>query len=282
MPKYTPTPDGTKECHRCHDIKPLTDFNNDKNAPGGKDRWCRDCKRAYYGYTPNRGPYLYKPASDGYRHCSQCGALHPATKEFFRWSAQSGIGYKCRECSRKQARDYHALYPEKAKAREARRDREKRREYYRRFRAANRERLNEHMRAYQQTHLEVYRLGAQRRKARKRSLPDCFTLDQWQHCLDWWNGCCAYCGAQQGFWNKMTADHVLALTASDCPGTVVENMIPACLSCNSSKHARDVVEWTTLKFGKRKSTAILARIASYFEWLNGNLEPTHDGISRGV
>lgn len=264
--KYTPTPAGTKECRRCHEVKPLSEFNKDKNAPGGKDRWCKDCKRAYYGFTKREKPPFPLEAPPGYRVCWTCGQTYPETREFFVWSNKQGVGRRCRPCANrvnKETRD-----PEKARLYEQRRDKERNKQRAAEYRAKYPEKVRESMRRSQQKHPETFRLGTQRRRARKRQLPDTFTREDWAQCLEWWNGCCAYCGTQQGFWTKITADHFIPLSADCSPGTVRENMIPACLSCNSSKHTRDATEWTVKKFGQRQAKRILERIQSYFDSLS--------------
>jgi hypothetical protein len=51
------------------------------------------------------------------------------------------------------------------------------------------------------------------------------------------NGRCAYCGTH----GKMTVDHVVPLSRGGFDEA--SNIVPACTKCNSSKHARPVLEW---------------------------------------
>ncbi|MDQ7034342.1 MAG: hypothetical protein Q9P01_05755 [Anaerolineae bacterium] len=57
------------------------------------------------------------------------------------------------------------------------------------------------------------------------------------------------------------------MSNTDCPGTVVENMICLCSSCNLSKNATLPDEWLNRKYGKRKAKQILERIEDYFDWV---------------
>lgn len=38
-----------RTCIRCNTEKPLDNFSNNRNVPGGKCRYCRSCMSAYYG-----------------------------------------------------------------------------------------------------------------------------------------------------------------------------------------------------------------------------------------
>ncbi len=100
-----------------------------------------------------------------------------------------------------------------------------------------------------------------RRRARVRSLPDTFTAQEWQMCLRYWRNRCAYCGEQK----PLSADHFIPLASPDCPGTIAENMLPACKSCNSSKQHRDPVEWLSER--TPDYIEIFGQIAAYFDIL---------------
>ena len=112
-----------------------------------------------------------------------------------------------------------------------------------------------------------------RRAARKKSLPDNFTKEQWQRALDYFNGCCAVCGRQLADLfgeHKSAADHWIPLTLESCPGTVALNIVPLCQGvngCNQSKGNHNAEDWLTRKFGKRKAKQIMKRIDDYFEWV---------------
>ena len=100
-----------------------------------------------------------------------------------------------------------------------------------------------------------------RRRARERGLPATFTSEQWLMCLSWWHNTCAYCGEQK----PLCADHFVPLASVDCPGTIAENMLPACKSCNSSKMDRDFVEWSGNRVDPFEHAEILSRIGAYFD-----------------
>lgn len=75
----------------------------------------------------------------------------------------------------------------------------------------------------------------QRAHARKRGVEPIPAegLDALQ---EWWGGRCAYCGR-----SATTYDHVFPVSAGG--QTRRSNIVPACVSCNSSKGARDPWPW---------------------------------------
>ena len=52
---------------------------------------------------------------------------------------------------------------------------------------------------------------------------------------------CVYCGAN----TKLSLDHIIPITKGG--DTTYLNMVLACMTCNSSKHNKDVVEWCEIK-----------------------------------
>ena len=75
------------------------------------------------------------------------------------------------------------------------------------------------------------------------------------------------------FWT-LADDHFIPLNAMECPGTVIENMLPAChamksgggsLDCNRSKSDNNPHQWLIERFGKRKAAKIEKAIDAYFQ-----------------
>lgn len=71
-------------------------------------------------------------------------------------------------------------------------------------------------------------------KARKLSLPDTLTSEQWIAIQAAYNYRCAYCGCKP---KLLTQDHVIPLSKGG--GTTADNIVPACGHCNYSKGNRD-------------------------------------------
>lgn len=81
-------------------------------------------------------------------------------------------------------------------------------------------------------------IGGQKRRGEVN--PD-FTHQEWKECLIFFGGECAYCGGTPRKGQRLTRDHLEAISAGG--RTIQSNIVPACSSCNSSKGAEDFREW---------------------------------------
>jgi hypothetical protein len=139
----------------------------------------------------------------------------------------------------------------------------------------NPERWQKQQKKYRVAHPEISNTIGQRRSARKRSLPDTLTAEQWQRCLDYFHHSCAVCGRDlddtYGEVDYVLAmDHWIPLTSPNCPGTVVTNIVPLCHGkggCNNSKGDNDPIQWVIETFDEFGGNRILTRIEGYFEWV---------------
>lgn len=154
------------------------------------------------------------------------------------------------------ARMSYAENPEQFKARSAR------------WLAKNAVKVIERIRRYKRDNPDKVRLwnkvNRQTRAARKNNLPDLFTEQDWKKCLDFFGGCCAACGNPPSLFDDLQADHFVPLASPDCIGTVPTNVIPLCLSCNSSKRDKNATEWAIKRFGRRKAKEFIERVEQYF------------------
>ena len=92
---------------------------------------------------------------------------------------------------------------------------------------------------------------AKRRARRVAAADNDLTGDQWQQLLDAW-GRCAYCG---GTGPALQRDCVLPISRGG--RYTVDNVVPACASCNASKGNIEVTTW--LRRRKRDDGAFLLR-----------------------
>lgn len=208
------------------------------------------------------------------KSCSTCGREFPPTADYFYRDKQKpgGLHSQCKTCRNITQKDYREQNREKRN--EQCRDwyiknREHHRKKHKEWREKNSESRNEKRRDWCRHNLERARTTNNRRKARKLTLPDALTHEQWQYALAYFNNCCAVCGRQlNGMFHRPAADHWIPLSNPECPGTVAENIVPLCHGqngCNNAKHDRDPAEWLTETFGKRNAKKILAKIEFYFK-----------------
>jgi 5-methylcytosine-specific restriction endonuclease McrA len=95
--------------------------------------------------------------------------------------------------------------------------------------------------------------AARRRKRRMDSVDHDLTASQWDALQQAWGGC-AYCGAT-GL--PLQRDCVLAISRGG--RYTLENVVPACASCNTSKCNEEVTAW--LRRTRRDERAFLLRYA---------------------
>jgi hypothetical protein len=233
---------GEKICTRCRSIQSVSNFARATSNPDGLYHQCKDCVRKRQGHDKR----IVSPnVREGFKWCNKCKRELPGTREYFGSSKdrQDGMQPYCRVCIQKRSRA---------------------------IRQRDKQKIYERVRRYRESHPTLYSLAAARRRARKRSLPDTFSNDDWLRCLDYFHNTCAVCGNQLRdlFGNiEPHADHWIALSNPECPGTVPDNMICLCSSCNLSKQARNSTQWIVGRFGKHKAVEVLKRINLYFEWI---------------
>jgi 5-methylcytosine-specific restriction endonuclease McrA len=83
--------------------------------------------------------------------------------------------------------------------------------------------------------------AARKRKRRMDLVVNDLTTEQWATLKAAWNGC-AYCGATDG---TMQRDCVLAISRGG--RYTIDNVVPACASCNTSKCNEEVTTWLRRK-----------------------------------
>ncbi|MGB8857903.1 MAG: HNH endonuclease signature motif containing protein [Ilumatobacteraceae bacterium] len=83
--------------------------------------------------------------------------------------------------------------------------------------------------------------AARRRKRRMDRVDHDLSVDQWTALQAAWGGC-AYCGSIEG---PLQRDCVLALSRGG--RYTLENIVPACRSCNTSKCNHEVTGWLRRK-----------------------------------
>lgn len=178
--------------------------------------------------------------SNNWRQCIDCCKTFPETPEHFQpYVTSSGstlLRGNCIRCRRERSRKHMQSKRADPVAKLA--VNEAHRKWYR----------SDKGRSYMRTYKEV-----RAHKWRGKIAYDWSAAD-WAACKAWWGNLCAYCGAG----GKLSQDHFVPLRDPNTPGTVPENMVPACLPCDHSKNGRSPYEWC-------KDNARLERIVAYLE-----------------
>ena len=104
--------------------------------------------------------------------------------------------------------------------------------------------------------------AAHRRRAREANVRSTFTEKHWEFALSYWDNHCAYCGRDIGE-DDLTRDHFISLNCGG--GYVPANIVPVCLSCNSSKGDRSPLDWLVWKFEERQGQEVYAEVWVFLE-----------------
>lgn len=254
-----------KRCSKCGVEKPLNsdNFPVDRARTDGYRPECRECRRAYLAeYQSQHGDVIreyqrnyYQANADKKRAYSR--QWHKDTRDV-RHTVARAWRQRNKEHLAASKRQYYLNNKDAEDTR------------IREWRKNNPDRLRVSRRRWNANNNAARRLQTVNRRAKRKALPDTFTVDQWQFALAYFNYCCAVCGRQL---NSMledvtfSADHWIPLANAKCPGTVATNMVPLCHGaggCNTSKNAQDPEAWLLRRFGKRRAKAISMRIQEYF------------------
>ncbi len=240
------------------------------------------------------------------KKCNKCGRDFPATNEFFYSKTNNnGIQGTCKNCykeNRKQYREnnkdkiserqreyyennkekelerkneyrkanHEKVLKSKKKYREANKAKiaecdkkhyEANRDKILAYCEANKERTREVRKKYLEKNKDKHAIDEQRRRAKKRKLSATLTSKQWNIIKQHFDNRCAYCGKEV----PLAQEHFMPLSKGG--HFTLDNIIPACKSCNSSKQDKLFLEWYS-KF-KHYNKERENRILDYLGYING-------------
>jgi hypothetical protein len=216
--------------------------------------------------------------------------MKPGTTEYFVKDdkRKDGLQYWCKDCykayrtaNREQIahrkKEHYQQNKESllAKSYQWRRENpEKRKQSDRGYRSRNRNQRNEYNREWRLENPEKARDGIRRYTRRKRELPNTLTDEQWIFAQEYFDGKCAVCSNE----SDVEQDHWVPLTAPKNinPGTVAENIVPLCRSCNADKFNFMPHEFLLKHYDNIQSWIILKRIDRYFQYVRLRNKEKHN------
>lgn len=144
-----------------------------------------------------------------------------------------------REELREKQRERYAKYPEKwAEYHRANRERILARQAA--YRASRKDKTREYNARYWRENPERIRHKTRQYRARRVGAEGSYTVAEWNAKAQSLGGVCYYCGVG----GELTVDHALPLSRG---GTnFIDNLLPACFSCNSKKGAKTAIEYIEL------------------------------------
>ena len=296
----------TKTCSKCKEELPATNnyFHNNTRSRDGLSARCKSCtkEQSRIYYIENKGAinkrnsayrlenkeatiaqskvyYIENKEAISNRHKLWYGENKEHSRRYskIRYIENRdhilSIGKIWYEANKEAVSIYHkGWYAENKEAisenhkvyREA--NREHASEYSKLYYRENKEYYAEKMRIHRREHPEGYRITKHNRRARERKLLHTLTSEQWEKAKLHFKNECAYCGDTL----PLTQDHFLA-TNNGGPYTM-DNIIPACGSCNSSKGDRFFSSWypKSSNYSKQRELNIL----NYLGYSNGLQQPS--------
>ena len=105
------------------------------------------------------------------------------------------------------------------------------------YKENNLEKVRETKRKYQRTHKDIINKNTHNHRSRKRGLPSTLTTKQWNKIKLKFDNRCAYCGREL----PLAQEHFIP--SSKGGEYSLNNIVPSCISCNSSKNNKDFFEW---------------------------------------
>jgi 5-methylcytosine-specific restriction endonuclease McrA len=236
-----------------------------------------------------------------FKTCTKCGKKLPATSEYFNSEKKSkdGLKYRCKDCykeyriankerrneqmekwrrenkdhERKRAKEYYQehkkhLIEYAKKYRQENSElakksfetwKQKNKEYFKNYRQINRERRRKQTNAWRQNNPEKTIIHKQNRRANERKVQANYTIEQLKSAREYFDNKCAYCGKEK----KLEQDHFIPLSKGG--EYTINNIVPTCRSCNSSKGTKDFFEWyKTHKYYSKKREDKILKYLNYY------------------
>jgi len=233
-----------KICVKCSGAFTLDKFYKKKDSKFGVSSLCKQCDKkrwADYYLTDKCQNRLNewgrkqegKYELNTHKHCNGCGGDLALDAFYKKKMGKYGVGNYCKQCKNNRCVEYkksesgHLYYQE----------------YYKSERGKEvRERYNQTEKG-KETVSRWWRSSKgkaksarnhSRRRVRKNILST-LTAAEWEEIKKQYKYRCVYCGEKR----KLTMDHIIPLSKGG--HHVKENIVPACLSCNSKKGDRPVL-----------------------------------------
>lgn len=194
-----------------------------------------------------------------YKLCNNCNEWLPCNSEYYYKNKSNGIdGYNpyCKNCAIEKAskwQDQNKDKHSKSQMKYAKTEKGKRTV----LKESRKWRLNGGQREYYIQNKEkflMYRI--RNRKVKNHDITD----EEWFACLDYFNNSCAYCGLSETDQFKFFNQQLHREHVNHSGSNYIENCVPACTTCNTSKHDIEFNEWyneNNESFSKRRLNKII-------------------------
>lgn len=255
---------GEKKCPHCDIWKTANEFYSDKSKKDGLSSWCRSCCKSNSRKRYAENPEKSKCANAAYIHANRSKSLEH--KRRYRERHAEKLKEKNRLWRIKNRR---LLRERDQRWREE--NREHLREQNRIWVEQNRARHQENQRRWRRNNPQASINYATRRRV---AIGDTkIGAQEWRKLMLEYEFRCFYCDEKLTVSNR-SLDHIIPLTKGGQHH--IDNLIPCCRSCNSSKGNRFFSWMSGLDINSNKRSHLLSRLKKVAEIHHIEIESTFD------
>lgn len=177
-----------------------------------------------------------------YKTCSRCGEVKPATTEFYykNKSASDGLFPYCIDCNKKKTKTWRKDNPDKHKKLYLKRNSTPKQQESM-YEGNKKRRETGEYRKWQQNNTDKTKGYNLKRAHKNHDITD----KEWLECKEYFNFECAYCGISEALHKELHNQQLHKEHVDHSGSNGIDNCVPSCKHCNSSKHTYHVDEWYT-------------------------------------
>lgn len=230
-----------KTCSKCNLELDIIQFDKCKSNKDGIKGWCKECTKQYKASWKAKNLNKIIEYNEAYRTENR----DTITERNRDWR-NSNVVHRA-EYAKEYMVEYYKenkdILSEKKKKYKGRYSETKKKWYMDNkelimaYYIKNKGKRTEYRKIYVRENKEKFRGYNQKREAIKNKLAHTLTHTQWGDIKNYFNNKCCYCGKEL----QLQQEHFLALSKGG--EYTLNNILPACISCNSSKNAEDFFIW---------------------------------------
>jgi len=179
------------------------------------------------------------------KQCSICKEYFPAISEYFYKNKNNhidGLSPYCKKCQiKKSSKNRKDNIEKKLKYDKEYRENNKkeRKANFKRWRNDNLDNIFDRLKKWRENNPDKIKGYNEKRQHKNHKI----TKEEWIKCKEYFNNSCAYCNMTEEEQRKLFKQDLHKEHIDDNGSIYLDNCVPSCKSCNSSKHIATLEEW---------------------------------------